>query len=99
MAFDTDSSPGPWPAWSSIAASRLATVRSLSLARFRDLDRRDGGVDLLVVRQELESAADDLLVHQLDRGLFLGTVLVFVGLPAQILAVVSVALVVVSRYG
>jgi hypothetical protein len=70
----------------------LRYVEALTLARFRKSGTEQDGVDLLEVRADLEDRLDAALVARLTRGLRLWTVLILVGLPAQILATVYVVL-------
>ncbi len=63
-------------------------VEACTLARFRETGSEQGGVDLLKVQDELENSLDQWLVTKLTASLNLWTVLILVGLPAQVFATV-----------
>jgi hypothetical protein len=66
----------------------LRRVEAYTLARFRERGAAEGGVDLLLVQADLENHLDDLLVTKMSRSLRLWTLVVLLGLPAQILGTV-----------
>lgn len=65
----------------------LRLVEMWTLARFRQADARQAGIDLAAVRAELEPAADDWLIHKIRGSVGLWTVLVVVLLPLQVVVV------------
>ena len=70
----------------------LRYVQAYTLARFRESGAQHGGVDVLMVKTELENRVDDLLVAKVRHGLNLWTLGVLIGLPAQVFAMVFVVL-------
>jgi hypothetical protein len=69
-----------------VRARLLRAVQRYTLARFREEGARSGGVDLVKVRAELESKADEMFLRRVRGGLNLWTALVVVGLPAAVFA-------------
>lgn len=59
----------------------LKLIRKYTLARFRDEAAKHGGVDLIKVRNELESTADDVICRKLQAGVLLWTAAACLGLP------------------
>jgi hypothetical protein len=70
----------------------LRSVEVYTLARFRERDQAEGGVNLAAVRDDLAGRIDGALERRLTQTLNLWTVLVLVGLPAQVFATVYVVL-------
>jgi hypothetical protein len=64
-----------------IRARLLGAVRKYTLARFREEGAKDGGIDLVRVKGELERTVDDVLARKVRGGLRLWTALVILGLP------------------
>lgn len=62
----------------------LASVRKLTLTRFREENAQHGGVDLIKVQRELGEHIDDWLISKFRLGTNLWTVAVLLVLPAQI---------------
>lgn len=58
-----------------IEALLLRTIERLTLARFRDEANANGGIDLVKVRDELATSADDLIVDQIKGALLKVTLL------------------------
>jgi hypothetical protein len=77
----------------------LGYVQALTLSRFREFNARHGGVDLSKVQAELELHVDELLLVRLRRALNVGTFMVLVGLPAQVMAMVLVVLALMHSHG
>jgi hypothetical protein len=70
----------------------LGSVHTYTLGRFREEGVRHGGVDLLKVQAELGGRIDGLLTAKLQRTMNCWTVLVLLGLPAQVLGLAWVVL-------
>lgn len=75
-----------------LQASLVGSIRRYTLARFREEGAQQGGVDLHKVQVDLESQVDDALIARLKRSVNLWTVLVMVGLPVQVFALIFVVI-------
>jgi hypothetical protein len=75
-----------------IQARLLRYVQALTLARFRDACAQEGGVDMFMVQAELEERLDEMLANKLSGGLWIWTICVLLGLPAQVLATAYIVL-------
>lgn len=64
-----------------IQTQLLGAVRKYTLVRFRAEGAKQGGIDLLKMKEELEQTVDDKLVRKVRGGLQLWTALVVIGLP------------------
>jgi len=64
----------------------LQAVRKYTLARFREEDAHQGGVDLLKVKDELERTVDDALVRKVRGGRRPAALLVIICLPLLVAA-------------
>jgi hypothetical protein len=64
----------------------LRFIRTYTLARFREQDVQEGGVDLVKVQTDLEEFIDVRLLAKLRSGLNVWTILVILGLPSAVLA-------------
>jgi hypothetical protein len=80
-----DAAEGSWLR-RKVQARLLGFVQEFTLARFRQENQKHGGIDLLKVRQELESSVDSAVVQRVRGGLFIWTIVVIVGLPAVVAA-------------
>jgi hypothetical protein len=80
-----------------LQAGLLNRVRTYTLARFREEDAREGGVDLVRVQADLEGRVDDLLAARLKRGVNRWTALVVVGLSVQVLGLAWLGLALVRQ--
>jgi hypothetical protein len=69
-----------------VQARLLALAEKYTLARFREDGQRNGGVDLLKVKADLEEGIDDALVRKVRTGTRLWTALVILGLPGVVAA-------------
>ncbi|RIK82876.1 MAG: hypothetical protein DCC68_05010 [Planctomycetota bacterium] len=70
-----------------IQRKTLASVKTYTLARFRDENARQGSVKLPKLRRELEATIDDAIVTHVRGGLWIWTAVISLGLP--LLAVVQ----------
>jgi hypothetical protein len=75
-----------------LQARLLRYVEAFTLARCRERGTEQGGIDLFLVQMELESRLDEVLAARLTGGLRLWTVLMLLGLPAQVFATVYIVL-------
>jgi hypothetical protein len=64
----------------------LRFVHTYTLARFREQDFREGGVELVKVQTDLEELIDVRLAAKLRSGINVWTILVILGLPSAVLA-------------
>jgi hypothetical protein len=64
----------------------IGVVQKYTLARFRQVDAQQGGVDLARVQTELEETIDDRLAARFRKGLNLWMVAVGCGLPVVVAA-------------
>jgi hypothetical protein len=75
-----------------LQAGLLSRARAYTLARFREGDAREGGLDPARVRADLERRVDDFLAARLKRGVDRWTALVVVGLSVQVIGLALLAL-------
>jgi hypothetical protein len=75
-----------------LRARLLRSVEVYTLARFRERDQAEGGVNLAAVRDDLAGRIDGALERRLTQTLNLWTVVVLFGLPAQVFATTYVVL-------
>ena len=71
----------------------LGAVQKYAAARFQKHLRPDGNVDLIGLQAELVNCVDRLLIGSMKRRLRLGTLLVMVGYPLQVLIMLVLALI------
>jgi hypothetical protein len=64
----------------------LRLVAKYTLARFRQEDAQHGGVDLLLLKTELEGGVDEILVAKVRGALLLWMLAALVGLPLIVIA-------------
>jgi hypothetical protein len=62
----------------------LGAVEGITLNRFRETDARKDGIDLLRLKNELETTIDARLIERFRSGLTLWTILAVVGLPVAV---------------
>ncbi len=70
----------------------LAVIEKYAVARFREAGMKDGRVNLVKLRDEMENQVDGFLIGSLKRRLWLSMVLVMVAFPAQVLIMLACAL-------
>jgi hypothetical protein len=70
----------------------LGAVEGVTLNRCRETDAREDGIDLLRLKNELETTIDDRLIERFTSGLTLWTILAVVGLPVAVAAQTYVVL-------
>ncbi len=75
-----------------LQARLVSAVGKYTLARFREVGAKEGGVDLVKVQAELATRVDEGLADKLARGVNVWTALALLALPAQVLAGVWVVL-------
>jgi hypothetical protein len=86
--IDDLSKTAPAPGWlaKKIRARVLSAVEAVTLSRFREADAREGGVDLVRLKTELEATIDERLAAKFKSSLTLWTIVAVVGLPATVAA-------------